>query len=459
MQKFDAQWAACIEKMGDMLNKVSLDVWIDPLIPIEYGQGVAYFYTESEFQREIALSRYNELIINLLSEQLGESISLCIYTEEDRPAELEIPSKNKKVKAAEDIEDKIKDTSAQSEILPMQGYTFDSFVVGNSNRFAHAAAIAVASTPSYAYNPLFIYGDSGLGKTHLLYAIQNEVIKRHPSFKILYLSTEEFSNDLITHIKKADMAAFRAKYRSADLLLLDDVQFLGTGDKKSTQEEVFHTFNTLYNAQKQIVLVSDRPPKEISLLDERLRTRFEGGLIADIQTPDFELRIAIIERKSEQLKLTLPDEVAQYIATKLKHNIRQIEGVLKKILAFSLLTKIKPNITIAQSAIRDVLNENEPTVVTLDRILTEVSRFYTVSVEEIKGKKRTAEITHARQVAMYIVREITKLSLPQIGEEFGKRDHSTVHYAISKIEEEMQNNYGFKDIVNTLIKNIKDKSS
>ena len=284
-------------------------------------------------------------------------------------------------------------------------FTFENFIRGPSNQFAFAAAQAVAANPSGAYNPLFIYGPSGLGKTHLLNAIQIEIHKNHPDYNIVYVDCEKFTNEIITAVKMATTEQFRQKYREADVLLIDDIQFLA--GKESTQEEFFHTFNTLHNAGKQIVLASDRPAKEIKSLEERLRTRFEWGLTADIQPPDFETRVAIVKRKAELLNLDLPDDVAEYIANHLKQNIRQLEGAVKKLNAYYMLEGIEPCIGVTTTAIKDTLNDSQPIPVTIEKILNEVARTYNVMPADIRGKKRNANVSAARQMTMYIIREVT----------------------------------------------------
>ena len=446
MQTFKDVWQKSVDKMAEYISSVSLNLWIKNLTPIELNKNNIVLYIPSTFQRDIILSRYSDIIKSTMAEVLGFDIEIKIYTEDDKPSNLI-------------IDDKAGEACEPEKFVPAMDstydYTFENFIVGSSNRFAHAASIAVSTNPATSYNPLFIYGGSGLGKTHLLYAIQNDVRTRFSHFNIVYIKGEDFTNELIEAIKQSKTMEFKNKYRNADLLLVDDIQFIG--GKETTQEEFFHTFNTLYEAKKQIVLTSDRPPKEIQLLEDRLRTRFEWGLLADIQSPDYELRMAIIQRKADYLKFTIPEDVVQFIANKLKSNIRQLEGAVKKTMAYYMLTGAPPSVAVAQSAIRDILNENEPVPITIDRIITEVGRYYNIPAENIKSKKRTADITLARQVAMYIIREITQMSLPSIGDEFSNRDHSTVHHAINKIADEMRQNSGFKSIVSDLIKNVREK--
>ena len=331
-------------------------------------------------------------------------------------------------------------------------FTFENFIKGPSNQFAYAAAQAVAANPSGAYNPLFIYGPSGLGKTHLLNAIQVEIKKNHPDFNIVYVDCEMFTNEIITAVKTATTEQFRQKYRKADVLLIDDIQFLA--GKESTQEEFFHTFNTLHNDGRQIVIASDRPAKEIKSLEERLRTRFEWGLTADIQPPDFETRVAIVKRKAELLNLDLPNDVAEYIANHLKQNIRQLEGAVKKLNAYYMLEGIAPCIGVTTTAIKDTLNDSQPIPVTIEKILNEVARTYNVLPADIRGKKRNANVSAARQMTMYIIREVTGMSMEAIGQEF-QRDHSTVVYSIKTMEENISRDQHLKEMCSDIMKNVR----
>lgn len=333
-------------------------------------------------------------------------------------------------------------------------YTFETFIVGTSNKFAHAACLAVAQNPGKGYNPLFIYGGSGLGKTHLLYAIMSEIKKNRADTNVVYVKGEDFTNELISAIQNKNTTEFRDKYRPADVLLVDDIQFIA--GKEQTQEEFFHTFETLHAAKKQIVLVSDRPPKEIKTLEERLRTRFEWGLLADIQPPDIETRIAIIKRKAELMSLDIPNDVAEYIANRIKSNIRQLEGVVKKINAYKTLAKQAPSIKVAENAIRDILSDNQPVPVTVERIISEVGRTYGVTAADIRSSKRSSQISNARQIAMYVIRDITQMSMASIGEEFGGRDHSTVVYAINQVTKNIAQDAKYKETIEDIIKNIRD---
>ena len=434
-------WNRCMVIMEQKLqNPVSMDVWLKQIRPVEITGEKATLSVPSAFYWEIIRAKFYNVIKSSLEEAIGFPIAVEIVVDAERVKE-DIPS--------------LRPELSISTLSLNEEYTFETFVVGNSNRFAHAACQAVANNPAKAYNPLFLYGGSGLGKTHLLYAIIRAAREKFPSYNILYVSCEDFTNELIEAIGDATMIDFRNKYRAVDLLLVDDIQFIG--GKEQTQEEFFHTFDTLYRAGKQIVLASDRPPKEIQQLTSRLKNRFESGLLADIQVPDYELRMAIINKKAESLGLLLPPEVVEFLANKIKNNVRQIEGALKKVLAFNLINQTTPSIAVAQSAVADILNTNEPVVLVVDRIITEVARYYGISADDIKSKKRTSNITMARQVSMYIIREVCQLSLPLIGEEFDGRDHSTVHHSIRKVEAMMETNSSFRNAVNDIIHTVKEK--
>jgi len=331
-------------------------------------------------------------------------------------------------------------------------YTFENFIVGSSNKFAHAACVAVANNPASAYNPLFIYGPSGLGKTHLLYAIINRILDKTPKANIVYVKGDSFTNDLIESLQNRSMPAFREKYRKADVLLIDDVHFIA--GKDSTQEEFFNTFNELYDAKKQIILTSDRPPKEINTLEDRLKTRFEWGLIADIQPPDMELRIAILRKKAQYMEVEISNDVLNYLAEKLKSNIRQIEGVIKRLGAYSNLTKQPITLEMARENIADVTTGSEPVRITQDKIFNAVSNKYGISVDKIRGKLRDKDIAMARHICMYIMRTVTDMSLPAIGKLFGGRDHTTVISSVTKIKNMMAEDASLENDIDALIKEI-----
>ena len=419
------------------LSEVAYNLWIRDIEPKSFDGSVASLYVTSEFKKNILEEKYLPLLKEAFAGVVGFDVEIRLLSPGDggEPA----------APAAKGQED------------PGEyAYTFDTFIVGPNNKFAHAASWAVATNPANSYNPLFIYGGAGLGKTHLINAICEEIRANRPAYHILYVKGEEFTNELITAIRNNTTQEFHQKYRQVDVLAVDDIQFIA--GKESTQEEFFHTFNELYESGRQIILTSDRPPKEIKTLEDRLRTRFEWGLLADIQPPDYETRIAIIRRKAELLHIQIPDDVAEYIANRLKNNIRQLEGVVKKLKAFHQLMGSTPSILTAQSAIKDVLSDHQPIPMTVERIITEVARTYGVSGDDIRSSKRSSTISTARQVAMYIVREVTQMSMAAIGEEFGNRDHSTVVYATRQVEKRMEKDTHFKETVDDIIKNIRASS-
>ena len=335
-------------------------------------------------------------------------------------------------------------------------YTFDTFVIGSSNRFSHAAAVAVAEAPAKAYSPLFIYGDSGLGKTHLLHAIGHYAQRLFPGLRVLYVSTEEFTNDFINSLRDDKMHAFQGRYREIDLLLIDDIQFLQRAER--TQEEFFHTFNTLHNANKQIVISSDRSPRQLSTLEDRLRTRFEWGLITDVQVPDLETRIAIMRKKAAQEGLNPPPEVLEFIATKIQSNVRELEGALIRVTAFASLNKQEIDIRLAEIVLKDLINESDRPEITAAIIMAVSAEYFSVSLDDLTGSSRSRVLTTARQVAMYLCRELTDLSLPKIGQTFGGRDHTTVMHADRKIRSQMAERMSVYNQVAELTSRIKSRA-
>lgn len=426
--------------LNDELTTVAYDMWICSMQPIKLDGNVAYFNVQSAFQKGIILKNYEKLLKEAFLNVMGFEVEIEII-----PAELSDENDSKPIKDREELE--ITFSNAEYD------YTFDTFIVGRSNEFAHAACIAVSKNRGGAYNPLFIHGPSGLGKTHLLSAISNAIKASEPETNIVYVTGEVFTNELITAIKEKDTLSFKKKYRSADVLLVDDIQFIS--GKESTQEEFFHTFNELHSQGRQIVLTSDRPPKDIKTLEERIRTRFEWGLIADITTPDFETRVAIIKRKADLLNLTLSDDVVDCIATRLKSNIRQLEGCVKKLKACQHLVGTPPTMTQAQNAIREILSDDTPEPVTIDRIINEVASVYGVTGDDIRSMKRSSQISTARKVAAYVIKEMTQLSLQNIGAELGGKNHSTVSFYIDSIGESMETDSRIKETIEDIIKNIK----
>ena len=431
MDSFDQCVLAVKEYCRESETETIYKLWLQGIEPVSFDGGVATLSVSTPFIQSTVEGRYLPLIESGFKAVMGFDVKVKLCNRADMEA-----SKAKKRAFAGSGE---------------QQYTFDNFIVGQDNRFAHAAALAVAANPAKAYNPLFIYGAPGLGKTHLLLAIKNELAQKRPELKVLYIVCEQFTNELISAIAAGSTELFHNKYRSVDVLLVDDVQFIG--GKEATQEEFFHTFNTLHNAGKQIVITSDRPPKEIKSLEERLRTRFEWGIIADVQPPDVETRISIITTKAEQLGLNLSPEVASYIAENLKSDVRQLEGAVRKIEAYYRMDGITPSIGLAQSAIKDILSEQQPLPVTVDKIITEVARTYNVDPDDIRSSKQSAAVSLPRQVAMYIVREVTGMTMEKIGAEFGGRNHATVVYGTSKVENLMKTDSHTRELVEDIIKN------
>ena len=457
----DAVKAYCREQMVD----ATYNLYISDLEAVSFeGAGRVTLAVRNDFFRGIVRDRYLPLLKEGFKSILGFDVEIDLVV----PAAAAAPAPAETQTPATPVASVSPAPSVSAAPAPFAGphiqtpvsdgdgrydFTFENFIKGPSNQFAYAAAQAVASNPSGAYNPLFIYGQSGLGKTHLLKAIQIEIHKNHPDFNIVYVDCEVFTNEIITAIREGSTEQFRLKYREADVLLVDDIQFIA--GKESTQEEFFHTFNTLHGAGKQIVLASDRPAKEIKSLEERLRTRFEWGLTADIQPPDFETRVAIIRRKAELFHLEMPDDVAEFIANHLKNNIRQLEGAVKKLNAYYMLEGIQPVISVAKNAIKDILSETQPVPITIEKIIGEVARTYNVAPSDIRGKRRTAAISAARQTAIYVVREITGMSMEDIGREFGGRDHSTIVYSLKSVETNLEKDRRLKETVEDIIKNVR----
>ena len=434
MDSFDEVFAAVKEYCKEHVVIATYNLFINDIEPVSFDGNKALLSVRSEFVKNTLENRYLQLLQDAFRELLGFEVEI----EFTLPQKASAPA------------------PSAAQAAPSGGnyaFTFENFIVGSTNKFAHAAAQAVAANPSGAYNPLFIWGGSGLGKTHLLHAIKSEVEKNHPDFNIVYVDGEKFTNEIISAIHDNTTSQFHNKYRAADVLLVDDIQFIG--GKESTQEEFFHTFNTLYNSGKQIVLASDRAPREIKSLEDRLRTRFEMGLIADIQPPDFETRVAIIRRKADLLGLEMPDEVAEYIANRLKNNIRQLEGAVKKLNAYRKLEGIQPVIGAAQNAIKDILNETQPVPITVEKILSEVARTYNTTADMLRGPSRRSNVSSARKVSMYVVREITGMSMEDIGSEFGGRDHSTVVYSINDMQKKLETDTRLRETVEDIIKNVR----
>ena len=433
----------CMEEYNDLSNSARA-LWLDPLVPIKMDGSTFVLAAETEFQRDtlndLWLVRIEEQLRNVLGVPIKVEIVVDNNLSARKPVISEVIKAESVNEAAQVIDKKIT-------------YTFDNFIVGPSNNLAFAAAKSVSKKQHERYNPLFIYGDSGLGKTHLLSAIKSEMQKNYPGINIIYIPAETFTNEFLHSISNNTVEKFDDKYRGADALLIDDIQFIA--GKEQTEEKFFHIFNELYNQNKIIVLTSDRPAKEIKSISDRLKTRFSSGLIADVKPPEYETRLAIIQRKAELLNFSISDDVIDYIATKLKSNIRQIEGVVTKLNALYVVSQVKPSITVAQNVINDIVTDHQPIPITVDKIINEVSKIYNIEPEEMRSQRRTANISLARKVAIYVIQEVTGIPYESIGQEFNGRDHSTVVYAIKSVKEEMEHDSGFKSIVEDIIKNIK----
>lgn len=438
-------WQQVLKVLSSELNNdVSFNTFLKPTKLLGIEDDIAIVEVPNDFLKEVLEKRYSNLLKDILSSILNRNVSIFF--------KIDSFSSSEQASTIDAIEKDTKNYNEEIQCNLNSKYTFDTFVVGNSNRFAHAASLAVAQAPAKAYNPLFIYGGVGLGKTHLMHAIGHYILEHNPSSKVMYVSSEKFTNELINSIRDDKNVEFRNKYRNIDVLLIDDIQFIA--GKERTQEEFFHTFNALYEANKQIIISSDRPPKEIPTLEERLRSRFEWGLITDIQPPDFETRIAILRKKAMMEKLTVPDEVINFIATKIETNIRELEGALIRIVAFSSLTNKPIDLALAEHVLKDILPNSKPKSVSVMDILQVVGNYFSVKIEDFKSKKRTKEIAYARQVAMYLCRELTDFSLPKIGEEFGGRDHTTVIHACEKISRDIQKDPQFASLIENLKKKI-----
>ncbi len=442
---YEKQWEAILNIIEIETSSVSFNTWFKNTQIIDIKDNTLILGVKNEFTKEILNTRYLELIRNSALQILNKEYAIKFVLPNEQS---NIEKKN--AKRSDQLQDPLNN---QSTLNPR--YLFDSFVVGNSNRMAHAAALAVAEAPARAYNPLFLYGGVGLGKTHLMHSIAHYILDQNPNAKVIYASSEKFTNELINSIRDDKNESFRNKYRNIDVLLIDDIQFIA--GKERTQEEFFHTFNTLHESNKQIIISSDRPPKEIETLEDRLRSRFEWGLIADIQSPDLETRIAILRKKAEIESLSVPEDVLLFIARTVISNIRELEGALNRILAFSSLTNKPITVELANEALKDLISKDKPKVITAEYIQETVANFFHLKQEELKSSKRTRSISYPRQIAMYLCRKLTDLSLPKIGEKFGGRDHTTIIHGFEKISKELQTDVELSQIINELESKITSK--
>lgn len=457
-------WQETLNKIKEKLSNPSFNTWFSDTKPVHLTENNHLLIkVPNNFIKDWLEQRYLSLIGEIIFSLTKNKCTIKFLTPEELEKEMnKINSQTNyesKTNYKNTNSNKIKTPDIKTNNTDFAGlnpkYTFDTFVVGNSNRFAHAASLAVAEAPAKAYNPLFIYGDVGLGKTHLMQAIAHFILDHTPESKVMYVSSETFTNELINAIKDDRTREVREKYRNIDILLVDDIQFLA--GKERTQEEFFHTFNALHESNRQLIISSDRPPKEIPTLEDRLRSRFEWGLITDMQKPDLETRIAILRKKADLVELSVPNEVIIYIANQIQSNIRELEGALIKVIAYSSLVDKEIDTDLAQEALKDLIaRKNESfKVINIDLIKKIVVDYYNLKVDDMNSKKRTQNIAFPRQIAMYLARELTDLSLPQIGDEFGGRDHTTVLHAHNKIDKKYKDEIDFKTTIDKLTERIK----
>ena len=429
-------WEKVAALMQADMTTTTWNTWFDDTTAVSLEETRFILYSPTRLKRDIIVARYLPLIQNALHELFSAEFEVVVLTEDELSG--------------------FEENTKQNNFLPgTEEYTFERFVVGSSNKFAHAAARAVADHPGMSYNPLFIYGESGLGKTHLLYAIAHKIHEEHPSYKVVYIKGDTFTNELIHAIREGRNQEFREKYRGADVFLMDDVQFIA--GRESTQEEMFHTFNTLYELKKQIVFTSDRPPKEMLRLEDRLKTRFEWGLLADIQRPDYETRMAIIKNKAIRMGMELPDFLIQLIAENITANVRQIEGTVNKIMAYQDLIGDTVDKNTVIRAVKDIFKEKSDILPTADVIIEEVCKFYNIEPATLRGQGRSKDISLARQIAMYLIRQMVGTSLKDIGKEFDNRDHSTVLNSLSRIEALVKNDPEKAEIIKDITTNINNR--
>ncbi|MGU3471954.1 chromosomal replication initiator protein DnaA [Paenibacillus sp. D51F] len=440
-------WQQVLSVIQTKLSKPSFDTWFKATKANFSDDGLLIVTAPTTFAVEWLESRYTKLVRSTVSDYIGRSVDVRFVIEENRPPEPAAPA----IPVA-----KAAPSSSEEPFSNMLNpkYTFDTFVIGANNRFAHAASLAVAEAPAKAYNPLFLYGGVGLGKTHLMHAIGHYIMEHNPSTKVMYISSEKFTNEFINAIRDNRGESFRNKYRNIDVLLIDDIQFLA--GKDGTQEEFFHTFNALHEERKQIVISSDRTPKEIPTLEERLRSRFEWGLITDIQPPDLETRIAILRKKAKAENLDIPNEAMIYIANQIDTNIRELEGALIRVVAYSSLINEDISSHLAAEALKDIIPSTRPKMITILDIQQRVGEFYGLKMDEFKARKRTKAVAYPRQIAMYLSRELTDYSLPKIGEAFGGRDHTTVIHAHEKISKQLKIDQELFKVIQNLTEKVKN---
>ena len=470
-KQLQAIWEQILVELSKDISKLSCDSFLKPIVPLSINEQILELGTPNQFVKEFLEDRYvdsikaatakvtnNNLQLKIINLQLGDTVepelvSTVPSISSVNTAEEFVLTTSTAITATTAPEIKTTNSVILEDSFSLNPkYVFETFVTGNSNRFAHAAALAVAEAPAKVYNPFFMYGGVGLGKTHLMHAIGHRILEKNPNLRVLYISSEKFTNELINSIRDGNPESFRQKYRNIDVLLVDDIQFLSK--KEHTQEEFFHTFNTLHNANKQIIISSDRPPREIQTLEDRLRSRFEWGLITDIQAPDLETRIAILRKKALLENLTVPNDVMLFIASRIDNNIRELEGALIRVMAYASLTNQVVTNELVSEALKDVFPHGKTKEITLELIQEIVSSYFKIKMEDLLAKKRTRNLAFPRQIAMYLSRELTDTSLPRIGELFGGRDHTTVIHAHDKIARERNEDNKLNNTIKELIKRI-----
>ena len=454
-------WQASLRILRDDLTAAALHAWLDETEPIGIENDTVVLAAPHRFAREQLDARYGDALRAALTAAAGRALNVLVIVRaggaDGRPSQPPTPTPSAPATALPYQPERSPTSPAGAGGRLNQKYTFDRFVIGASNRFAHAAAFAVAEAPAQAYNPLFIYGGAGLGKTHLLQAVGHYTTSLFSDLRVHYATSEQFTNEFIDAIQNGRRVGFQRRYRDVDVLMIDDIQFLE--NKEQTQEEFFHTFNALHNAQKQIVISSDRPPKEIGQLEERLRTRFSWGLITDIQPPDLETRLAILRKKSQQDQLPIPDDVLELIASRVSSNIRELEGALIRVAAFASLQRTEVTLELAQMVLKDLLPEPSTAAITVGLIMAQTADYFGLTLDDLCSTSRTRQLVNARQIAMYLTRELTDLSLPKIGQAFGGRDHTTVIHATNKIGGLMQERHVIFDQVQELTTRIKNAAN
>ncbi len=451
MERHISLWNECSELIKSQVSEATWNTWLSGIEPKNIDGELLQLSVPSSLVKDRVETRYLGII--------EETVAEC----NQKPLKVQLVIREtifiKEIFPENSISEMPKSTDSSTQNatkLVNRQYIFDSFVIGPSNRFAHAAAMSVAESPGKSYNPLFIHGDAGLGKTHLLHAIGNYILEHFPALLVRYVSTETFMNEFVDSLRSNTPTAFKRRYRECDVLLVDDVQFMER--KEQLQEEFFHTFNSLYGASKQVVITSDRPPKALATIEDRLKSRFLSGLITDIQPPELETRLAILRSKAEKAKLQVPDDVLEFIASNVKENIRELEGALIRVSAYASLNNLVVSSDLAASVLVDILSNSEPKQITPKMILDAVSEAFGFPIEEIKGPSRRKPLVHARQIGMYVFRELTNYSYPSIGKEFGNRDHTTVIYAVDKIANKMGEKRSIYDQVTALVVKIKSNN-